>query len=129
MGSRDRNSAVTPVIEQPPVRTRAEPPPTVADTIELVKAYAEQETIGPIKGAGRWIGMGLAGALTLGIGLSLVLLGLLRLIQTEWTRSATGDLSWVAYVIVLIVCVGLIALVVSRINKASLNKEPPERTS
>jgi hypothetical protein len=29
---------------------------------------------------------------------------------------------------VLIVCVGLIALVVSRINKESLNKEPPERT-
>jgi hypothetical protein len=119
---------VTTVIEQPPARTRGEQQPTVADTIELVKAYAEQETIGPIKGAGRWIGMGIAGAITLGIGLSLVLLGLLRLIQTEWTRSATGDLSWVAYAIVLIVCVGLIALAVSRINKDSLNKEPPEST-
>ena len=117
---------MTPVTEQPAVRTRVDQPPTVDDTIELVKAYAEQETIGPIKGAGRW--MGLAGALTLGIGLSLVLLGLLRLLQTEWTRSATGDLSWVAYAIVLIVCVGLIALVVSRINKPSLNKEPPEST-
>jgi hypothetical protein len=119
---------VTPVTEQSPIRTRAAQPPTVAETIDLVKAYAEQETIGPIKGAGRWIGLGLAGALTLGIGLSLVLLGLLRLLQTEWTRSATGDLSWVAYAIVLIVCVGLIALTVSRINKESLNKEPPERT-
>jgi hypothetical protein len=118
---------VTPVTEQPPVLTRVDQPPTIAETIDLVKAYAEQETIGPIKGAGRWIGMGLAGALTLGIGLSLVLLGLLRMIQTEWTRSSTGDLSWVSYAIVLIVCVGLIVLAVSRINKQSLNKEPPER--
>ena len=114
--------------EQPPARTRVDQQPTIADTIDLVKAYAEQETVGPIKGAGRWIGLGLAGALTLGIGLSVVLLGLLRLIQTEWTRSSTGDLSWVSYAIVLVVCVGLIALAVSRINKASLNKEPPERT-
>jgi hypothetical protein len=128
MESRDRNFAVTPVTEQPPVRTRAAQPPTVAETIDLVKAYAEQETIGPIKGAGRWIGLGLAGAMVLGIGLSLVLLGLLRLLQTEWPRSASGDLSWVAYAIVLVVCVGLIALIVSRINKESLNKEPPERT-
>ena len=68
--------------------------------------------------------MGLAGALTLGVGLALVLLGLLRLLQTEWVRSASGSLSWLSYVIVLIVCLGLIAIVVSRINKDSLNKEP-----
>jgi hypothetical protein len=116
---------VTVVSEGTPVRTRVDRPVTVAETVDLVKAYAEQETIGPIKGAGRWLGLGLAGALTLGIGLSLLLLGLLRMIQFEWGRSARGSLSWVAYVIVLIVCLGLIALVVSRIKKDSLNKEPP----
>jgi hypothetical protein len=99
-------------------------PATIGGTIDLVKAYAEQETIGPLKGAARWLGMGIAGAITLALGLGLVLLGLLRLLQTEWTRSARGALSWVAYAIVLIVCIGLIALAISRINRDSLHKEP-----
>ena len=101
-----------------------ERPATIGGTIDLVKAYAEQETIGPLKGAVRWLGMGVAGAVTLGLGLTLLLLGLLRLLQTEWARSATGALSWVAYAIVLIVCLALIALAISRINRDSLHKHP-----
>ena len=65
----------------------------------------------------------MAGALLLGIGLVLVLLGLLRLLQAEWDRAASGSLSWLAYLIVLVVCVLVIILAVSRINKPSLNKE------
>jgi Putative Actinobacterial Holin-X, holin superfamily III len=117
---RDRTSAVTATHEE----TRLDEPPTIAGAVDLVKEYAKQETIGPIKGAGRWIGMGMAGAFTLGLGLALVLLGLLRLLQTEWARSARGALSWLSYLIVLVVCLGLIALAVSRINKDSLHKEP-----
>jgi hypothetical protein len=115
---------VTVTEQQLATRPRREEPPTIADTVDLVKAYALQETVGPIKGAGRWLGMGLAGAVTLAIGLSLVLLGLLRLLQTEWGRSARGSLSWLSYLIVFLVCIGLIALAVSRINKDSLHKEP-----
>jgi hypothetical protein len=59
----------------------------------------------------------------LGTGLALVLLGLLRLIQIEWDRAASGALSWVAYLVVLIVCVLLIIVTVSRIKQPSLNKE------
>jgi hypothetical protein len=91
--------------------------------ITLVRDYAKQETLGPLKGAGQWIGFGIAGAVLLGVGLALVLLGVLRLIQTEWDRAASGALSWIAYLIVLIVCVLLIVVTVSRINKPSLNKE------
>jgi hypothetical protein len=115
---------VTVTREEIPPATRREEPPTLASAVDLVKAYAEQETIGPIKGAGRWIGIGIAGAATLGVGLAYVLLGLLRLLQVEWGRSARGALSWVAYAIVFVVCVGLIALAVSRIDKDSLHKEP-----
>jgi hypothetical protein len=113
-------------VTRPEIRTvtRPEEPPSIGETVDLVKAYALQETVGPIKGAGRWLGIGLAGAFTLAIGLSLVLLGLLRMLQTEWGRSARGSLSWLPYVIVLIVCVGLIVLALSRINKHSLHKEP-----
>jgi hypothetical protein len=91
--------------------------------ITLVRDYAKQETIGPLKGAGKWIGYGIAGSLLLGTGLALVLLGLLRLIQTEWDRAASGALSWIAYLVVLIVCVLLIVVAVSRIKQPSLNKE------
>jgi len=118
---------VTAAREEIPAVTRTDRPATIAGTVDLVKAYAKQETIGPLKGAGRWIGMGVGGAAALGLGLALILLGLLRLLQTEWERSATGALSWLSYVIVLVVCAGLIALAVSRINKDSLNKEPPEQ--
>jgi len=91
--------------------------------INLVRDYAKQETIGPLKGAGRWLGYGIAGSVLLGTGLALVLLGLLRLIQTEWDRAASGALSWIAYLVVLIVCVLLIVVTVSRIKQPSLNKE------
>jgi hypothetical protein len=91
--------------------------------ITLVRDYAKQETLGPLKGAGRWLGYGVAGALLLGTGLALVLLGLLRLVQAEWDRASSGAFSWVAYLIVLIVCVLLIVVTVSRIKQPTLNKE------
>jgi hypothetical protein len=103
---------------------RDDDPTSIAGVVDLVKTYAMQETLGPMKGAGRWLAMGTAGAAVLGIGLFLVLLGLLRLIQTEWDRLASGSLSWIPYLIVLIVCVLLLLLALSRINRDSLNKEP-----
>jgi hypothetical protein len=96
---------------------------SIGEVVEFVKTYAKQETIGPLKGAGRWIGFGAAGAIFLGVGLSFLLLGLLRLLQAEWTRSASGRLSWLSYFIVLIVCVLLLVLVLLRINKTFLNKD------
>ena len=96
----------------------------IGGLVDFLKRYAQQETLGPLKGAGRWLGMGVAGAAVLGLGLVYVLLGLLRLIQTEWDRAARGSLSWLAYLIVFLVAVGFIALAVSRINRPSLNKEP-----
>lgn len=102
---------------------RGAPDPTsVGDVVNLVKTYAQQETIGPIKNAGRWLAMGAAGALTLALGVILVLLGLLRLLQVEWDRSARGSLSWLAYVIVLVVAGIVIALAASRIKKDTLDK-------
>ena len=97
---------------------------SVGDIVDYVKAYAKQETIGPLKGAGNWLGFGAAAALLLSIGVVLLLVGLLRLLQTEWTRSATGSLSWVAYLITLLVAIAVIALAISRIKKATLYNEP-----
>ncbi len=95
------------------------------EVLDVVVAYAKQETLGPLRGAGRWLGAGVAGSLLLGIGSLLVLLGLLRLLQTEWDRSATGSLSWLAYLIVLVVAALLLVVVLKRINREPLNPPLP----
>ena len=101
-------------------RPRRDEPSSFGDVVQVVRAYAEQETLGPLKGAGRWLAMGVIGALLLGLGLVYLLLGLLRLIQTQWTTVATGGWSWVPYMIVLVACLLLLILIVSRINRDSL---------
>ena len=69
--------------------------------IDVVKTYAKQETVEPLKRAGKYVGFGAAGGLLTGLGVSLLLLGLLRFVQSEWSRSAEGRLSWLAYLITL----------------------------
>ena len=96
---------------------------TVGEVVEVVRDYAIQETVGPLKGAGRWIGFGAGGAALLGLGMMLLMLGLLRLIQAEWDGVAEGGTSWIPYAIVLVVTVLLIVVTLLRINKTYLNKE------
>jgi hypothetical protein len=105
-------------------RAAAQEQVSVPILIDTVKAYAVQETVGPLKGAGQWLGYGAAAALTLSLGIVLLLVGLLRLLQAEWPRSASGSLSWLAYLITFLVAVGIIALAISRVKRATLQKEP-----
>lgn len=92
-------------VESPrPTPTRAPTgadPASVGEVIEAVKTYAKQETVEPLKRAGKYVGYGAAGGLMMGLGVSLLLLGLLRFVQSEWSRSAEGRLSWLAYLITL----------------------------
>jgi cytochrome c biogenesis protein CcdA len=97
---------------------------SLGDVIDFVKSYAKQETVDPLKGAGRWLGYGAAAAFAMGLGLMIVLLGLLRLIQTEVDRLATGSLSWAAYAVTLVVTLILLAITLMRVKKSTLNKEP-----
>lgn len=98
-------------------------PASVGEVIDYVKTYAKQETVGPLKGAGKWIGFGAAGALCLGLGVMILLLGLLRLLQTESLGAQSARWTWVNYLVVAVVCALAIALAVWRINKTFLNKE------
>jgi len=95
----------------------------VSDLLDTVKAYAKQETLGPLKGVGRVIGLGLAGVLCLGIGTIILLVALLRVLQTE-TSAFDGNWSFVPYVIALAVGVLVMALALSRIKKVDI--EPGE---
>ncbi len=103
---------------------RSQGAPDVGEVVSLVVDYARQETVGPLRGAGRWIGFGLAGALSLGVAASLLVLGVLRLIQTEFAPTFAGRwMSLLPYVIALVVCLVVVAIAASRIGKSSLNRD------
>jgi len=97
---------------------------SLGEVIEFLKTYALQETVAPLKGAGRWLAFGAAAAFAMGLGLMIVLLGVLRLVQTEIDRLATGSLSWAAYGVTLLVTVVLLVITLLRVKKSTLNKEP-----
>jgi hypothetical protein len=90
------------------------------DFFDLVKAYAKQETLDPLKGAGRWLLLGLAGSVVLILGGISLTLALLRLLQEETGSIFTGNLSWVPYTLTLVAVVIVIALLAFRITKRSL---------
>jgi hypothetical protein len=96
---------------------------SVSEVLDLVKSYAKQETLSPLRGAGRWLALGTVGSLALGVGLVFILLGILRLLQTE-TSAFDGAFSWVPYLIVLVVCLVLAGLSLARVKRATLGKEP-----
>jgi hypothetical protein len=84
----------------------------------LTKDYARQETVDPLKGIGRYLVYGAAGAVLIGFGVVLLMLAGLRALQTQTGSALDGNLSWLPYVIVLVVAAGLAALAASRITKA-----------
>lgn len=85
------------------------PQETIRELRELVVAYFKQETLEPLKGLGRYVGFGVAGALLLATGVSFVAMGALRALQTETGTALTGNWSWVPY---LAVFVGLVVVAV-----------------
>jgi len=75
----------------------------VSDLWSMLKSYARQETVDPIKNLGRFLGYGVIGSITLGIGATLVSVAVLRLVQTETDTALTGNWSWVPYIAALVV--------------------------
>lgn len=81
----------------------------VGEVFGLIKSYADQEIRAPLRNLGRWVGLGLAGALCLGLGSALVLLGVLRLLQGTPSDPIFGrHWSFVPYLITLAACGALI---------------------
>jgi len=78
-------------------------PGQAQDAFQLAVGYFKQETLDPIKGLGRFLAFGLAAAVVGGVGLVLLLLGFLRLLQTETGSTFDGKLTWVPYLLVVIV--------------------------
>ena len=74
----------------------------VNDLVDLLKNYATQETVDPIKSLGRFIGFGTAASLCWGIAGTLFTVGVLRLVQVETRDFLDGNWSWVPYIAALV---------------------------
>jgi Putative Actinobacterial Holin-X, holin superfamily III len=95
------------------------------DAFKLTVDYLKQETIEPLKGLGRFLGWGLAGSLALAIAVLLGLIGLLRLLQEETGSALTGDWSWVPYVVVAVLGVGVAGFAGWRIVSGPAERKLP----
>ena len=92
-------------------------PTLAAELWDLVRAYAKQETVEPMKGLGRFVAFGVAGSVLLGMGTVLLALAGLRALQTETDGALDNHLSFVPYLIVLVVCALVIVWALSRTSK------------
>jgi hypothetical protein len=95
----------------------------IGSTVELIKAYARQETVDHFKGMGRWVGYGIVGATSLSIGIVLLVVGLLRLLQDVGDDVFYGFWSIAPYLIALVVCVVIVALALSRVQATDVHRQ------
>ncbi|MFZ9795927.1 MAG: hypothetical protein ACO3D8_06610 [Ilumatobacteraceae bacterium] len=96
------------------------------ETYELVRDYAKQETVGPLKGAGRWLAFGLLASFFLSVGIIIVLVGFLRMFQdvvlVVWFPDQADGLSFLPYVLTLAIGLSISIVAWSRIRVFELNK-------
>ena len=95
----------------------------VTELREMVIGYAKQETIEPLGALKRYVGWGAAGSLFGGAGCALLLLGLLRGLQSvhflnQPLQPHGGTWSWLPYVITVAVGALMIGLSLWRARKA-----------
>ena len=103
-----------------PQRTTGQSPvDRAADIAGTVKAYAIQETTGPLKGAARWLAFGTMASLCLGVGVLLLTVGVLRMSQDLGGSALDGGWSFVHYLVAAVVLGATVVLALSRISKSS----------
>jgi hypothetical protein len=79
-------------------------PSHAQDLWQLVVGYVKQETFDPVRDVGRYVAFGLAGSALIGLGLAVLFLGVLRLLQEQTGDALDGHLSFVPYLITLVLC-------------------------
>ena len=101
-----------------PKRT-SDPKEAFTEAVDLVKAYARQETVAPLKNLKRFVGFGMAGGLCIALGIFFLALSGLRYMQTHrfFKQHLTGNWSWVPYMIVFFFGIAIAILFALRITK------------
>lgn len=92
-------------------------PGSVQELWLMLREYAQQETVEPLKGLARFVAFGVAGSLLVGIGVTLLVLAGLRALQTETGTTFTGNWSWAPYLIVTVGAGVVAALAVRAISR------------
>jgi len=100
-------------------------PESPNELVDLVVDYVKQETLTPLQGLGRFLTYGITGSVALALGLVLLLLSILRVLQTE-TGAFHGNLSWIPYLIVAVLAAIVIGLATWRIAKGPAERRTPE---
>ena len=86
------------------------------ELLDLLKAYAQQETVDPLKALGTYLAWGALGSVLLATGVFFVALSALRALQTETGSTFHGNWSWAPYLIVAVGLAGVIGLAAWRIT-------------
>lgn len=105
---------------------RADPREEGAELIGMLRRYVIQETVTPLKTVGRTLLFGSVAAVLLGIGTVLLLLAVLRVLQTETGAAFAGTWSWAPYPItgaIGLVVVGIAAIVLLRSRSGRAEKQ------
>lgn len=96
----------------------------VSDLVELVRDYAKQETVDPLKAIGRFLLWGVVGAVLLSVGLIFGALALVRALQVETGTRLTGSWDFVPYLAALVVSAAVAGLSIRAITKPNRESEP-----
>lgn len=95
------------------------------ELVELLKRYLLQETVEPLKRVAKALAIGSAAALLLGIGLVLLLVAVLRALQTETGSLFAGEWTWAPYFLTVIagaLSLGIAGTVLLRSRRGDLTK-------
>ncbi|MGI9605906.1 MAG: hypothetical protein ACR2P0_07175 [Acidimicrobiales bacterium] len=96
------------------------PTENVQEVVDLVKAYALQETAVPLQGIGRYLKFGVPGAILVGLGLFMLALAGLRGLQQVGIfngSDADGWFVWAPYLIVFAGSALVLGFIATRITK------------
>lgn len=88
-----------------------------SEFVDLVVAYTKQETLGPLRGLARFVGLGAVASIFWSVGSLLLLIALLRFLQTETGSAFQGNLSWLPYLITAVAALAVLGLSAWRITK------------
>jgi hypothetical protein len=94
------------------------------DTFFLLRDYLLQETVDPLRLLGRYVVWGTLGSFFVGIGALMLLIALLRMLQEEFP-VLNGSLSWIPYLVVVLVGAAVAGLTVLRIVTGPARRRRP----
>jgi NO-binding membrane sensor protein with MHYT domain len=96
----------------------------LADIRDLTVAYAKQETVEPLRLVGRYVGLGVAGSVTIGLGIILLTMAGMRALQVETGTALTGNWSWVPYFAAVVLLALLTLVTVQAISRRPKRLQP-----